>query len=229
MEKEISSGAMLGIVLIALAAIIGLGFGVFAIAKGTANDGIVQVQDNLGTVSQQQFQDYDQKVIAGTQVTSALKNFEGKAVSILVQTKALADGQSIASAGDHKLAPVVNLPYSAGGSTVTGGFLNYNAIMAKDANGTMTSTIAGGAAVGSATGSQPAKLTGALELTLQNGVYNTAYGFATDSNGAVQFDNSTAGVYKSGNAEYISSTAKFQANLITDKSGTIVGVVFRQL
>ena len=229
MEKEISSGAMLGIVLIALAAIIGLGFGVFAIAKGTANDGIVQVQDNLGTVSQQQFQDYDQKVIAGTQVTSALKNFEGKAVSILVQTKALADGQSIASAGDHKLAPVVNLPYSAGGSTVTGGFLNYNAIMAKDANGTRTSTIAGGAAVGSATGSQPAKLTGALELTLQNGVYNTAYGFATDSNGAVRFDNSTAGVYKSGNAEYVSSTAKFQANLIKDKSGTIVGVVFRQL
>ena len=47
MEKEISSGAMLGIVLIALAAIIGLGFGVFAIAKGTANEGVTQVQENL--------------------------------------------------------------------------------------------------------------------------------------------------------------------------------------
>ena len=35
MEKEISSGTNLGIVLIALAAIIALGFGIFAIAKGT--------------------------------------------------------------------------------------------------------------------------------------------------------------------------------------------------
>ena len=39
MEKEISSGTMLGIVLIALAAVIGLGFGVFSIAKGVANEG----------------------------------------------------------------------------------------------------------------------------------------------------------------------------------------------
>lgn len=228
MEKEISSGAMLGIVLIALAAIIGLGFGVFAIAKGTANDGIVQVQDNLGTVSQQQFQDYDQKVIAGTQVTSALKNFEGKAVSILVQTKALADGQSIASAGDHPEAPIVNAPYSVGGKSVTGGFINYNAIMAKDANGGMTGKITGGTGLTNATSSTPGSLTSGLTLTLKNGVYNTNFGFASQ-NGSVLFDNSTAGVYKSGNAEFISSTAKFQANLLKDKSGTIVGVVFRQL
>lgn len=36
MEKEISSGTMLGVVLIALAAVIGLGFGVFSIAEGVA-------------------------------------------------------------------------------------------------------------------------------------------------------------------------------------------------
>ena len=58
MEKEISSGTMLGIVLIALAAVIGLGFGVFSIAKGVANEGTVNVQDNLGTVSE-----YEQKLI----------------------------------------------------------------------------------------------------------------------------------------------------------------------
>ena len=51
MEKEISSGTMLGIVLIALAAVIGLGFGVFSIAKGVANEGTVGVQDNLNVVS----------------------------------------------------------------------------------------------------------------------------------------------------------------------------------
>ena len=91
MEKEISSGAMLGIVLIALAAIIGLGFGVFAIAKGTANEGVTQVQENLGAVSQSAYTDYDQKIVTGTQVVSAYQNFEGKNVAVLVMTQATKD------------------------------------------------------------------------------------------------------------------------------------------
>lgn len=40
MEKEISSGTMLGVVIIALAATIGLAFGVFSIAKGVAEEGL---------------------------------------------------------------------------------------------------------------------------------------------------------------------------------------------
>ena len=59
---------MLGIVLIALAAVIGLGFGVFAIAKGVANEGVVNVQDNLGAVSDSAYTDYDNKIVTGTQV-----------------------------------------------------------------------------------------------------------------------------------------------------------------
>ena len=66
MEKEISNGAMLGIVLIALAAIIGLGFGVFAIAKGVANEGVTGVQENLDVVNSSAFTDFDQKIITGT-------------------------------------------------------------------------------------------------------------------------------------------------------------------
>ena len=95
MEKEISNGAMLGIVLIALAAIIGLGFGVFAIAKGTANEGVTGVQENLGAVSNSAFTDYDQKIVTGTQVMSAVQNFEGKPVAILISTIATRDAQEL--------------------------------------------------------------------------------------------------------------------------------------
>lgn len=91
MEKEISSGAMLGIVLIALAAIIGLGFGVFAIAKNTANDGVAQVQDGLNSAGQSVYTDYDQRIVTGTQVTSAYQNFEGKNTAILIATNAYKD------------------------------------------------------------------------------------------------------------------------------------------
>ena len=89
MEKEISSGTMLGIVLIALAAVIGLGFGVFSIAKGVANEGTVGVQENLGTVSESAFEDYNDKIVTGTMVKSAVQNFTGKSVAILINTTAM--------------------------------------------------------------------------------------------------------------------------------------------
>lgn len=91
MEKEISSGAMLGIVLIALAAIIGLGFGIFAIAKNTANDGIASVQDGLNSASQSVYTDYDQRIVTGTQVNSALNSFSGKNTAILIATNSFKD------------------------------------------------------------------------------------------------------------------------------------------
>lgn len=91
MEKEISSGAMLGIVLIALAAIIGLGFGIFAIAKNTANDGIAQVQDGLSAASQSLYQDFDQRIVTGTSLTSALNSFAGKNTAILIATNSFKD------------------------------------------------------------------------------------------------------------------------------------------
>ena len=89
MEKEISSGTMLGIVLIALAAVIGLGFGVFSIAKGVANEGTTNVQDNLGTVSESAFEDYNDKIVTGTMVKSAVTTFQGKSVGILINTTAM--------------------------------------------------------------------------------------------------------------------------------------------
>lgn len=214
MEREISSGAMLGIVLLALAAVIGLGFGVFAIAKGVANEGTVNVQDSLSTVSSQVFLDYDQKIITGTQAVSALKNFEGKSYAVMIQTKALAGGQSIASAADHPTAYVFSDNQSRK-------FLNYNAVLGKDAAGTATSSIAGGTNVSAGTGT-------AATLTMENGTYKAPFGFAL-KNGEVLYDNSTAGIYKSGNAEYIPSNTKFQANVIKDGSGAYVGIVLRQL
>ena len=46
---------VINIVLAACAAVIGLGFGVFSIAKGVANEGTVNVQDNLAVVSDSSF------------------------------------------------------------------------------------------------------------------------------------------------------------------------------
>ena len=239
MEKEISSGTMLGIVLIALAAVIGLGFGVFSIAKGVANEGTVGVQDNLGVVSESAFEDYNDKIVTGTQVKSAVQNFAGKSVAILVNTTAMDKKvkpyASHASLQTYVLnvsgATTITKPETVSGSaaslgdkangTTTHYYVNYNALFGGTytttaaANGTITTTI------GAITG-------GSLEL--KDGIYNAkGIPFAIDStSGKVGFDYSTGGFTRTGNCEYLAATAKFDANLIKDEAGTTIGIVFTQ-
>lgn len=217
MEREISSGAMLGIVLLALAAVIGLGFAIFAIAKGVANEGTVNVQDSLGAVSTQVFLDYDQKVVTGTQAASAIKTFEGKPYAVLINTKAMAAKQKIASQSDR---PKGQEAYFISDGKYA--YLNYNALLAVDSSGNPSKTVVSG-------GNAAPSPSGTGEITLKNGAFVADYGFAVDNNGDVLYDKATGGVFKSGNAEYIPSNTKFQANLLKDKSGAIMGVVLRQL
>lgn len=88
MEGEVSGIAKLGIVLIALAVLIGLGFGIFQISKGTANTGVNDVQKELDGVSTSQYTTYDQTTITGTMVRSAVQDFEGEQVAVLIATQA---------------------------------------------------------------------------------------------------------------------------------------------
>lgn len=221
MEKEISSGTMLGIVLIALAAVIGLGFGVFSIAKGVANEGTVGVQDNLGAVSESAFDDYNDKIVTGTMVKSAIQNFKGKSVGILVNTTAMdkevvaytahATPQVFTFAKDGK-ATAVNA--KTGGQKIGTKFtdtelgshyyVNYNALL------NFTS--------------------GTSKIELKDGIYNSgSVPFSIDATtGKVLFDYSTGGTTRTGNCEYLAPTAKFDANLIKDETGTTIGIVFTQ-
>ena len=244
MEKEISNGAMLGIVLIALAAIIGLGFGVFAIAKGTANEGVTGVQENLGAVSNTAFTDYDQKIVTGTQVMSAIQNFEGKPVSVLVSTIATKDNQirnTTVGAGSGvtqaystrgNTAPGVaaytdsakTAGYDIKGTSATGteatiaagkaSFINYNALL----NGTVTTGVGAGNYSEATVG----------KIYFDSNCFRADAGYATTA-GKVQFNNITGNMNKSGMMEYVPSGARFQAYLIKDTSNTILGVAFEQL
>ena len=221
MEREISSGAMLGVVLLALAAIIGLGFGIFAIAKGIANEGTVGVQDSLGAVSQQVFLDYDQKIITGTQAIAGLKTFEGKPYAVLFRTNALKNGRQVADATTRPggIFPVT----TAGTGASQKVFVNYNAIIAGTGG-------ASPAAVPITTTAPDFKTapTGRPIITLKNGSYVMNDGLAS-ANGNVQYDNATGGLYKTGNAEFISSSSKYQANLLKDTSGNNIGIVIEEI
>lgn len=231
MEKEISSGTMLGIVLIALAAVIGLGFGVFSIAKGVANEGTVGVQDNLGTVSESAFDDYNDKIVTGTMVKSAIQNFKGKSVGILVNTTAM--DKQVKTYSAHKNPMYVTL--TSGGNAAfelkfdkkDGAafaapsdnehyYINYNALL----GGGIYSLDSGYGKISDPLGGK---------IQLKDGIYNAeGIPFAVDNNGKVAFDYSTGGSTRTGNCEYLAPTAKFDANLIKDETGTTIGIVFTQ-
>ena len=232
MEKEISSGAMLGIVLIALAAVIGLGFGVFAIAKSTANEGIVGVQDSLTQVSESTFADYDQKTVTGSQVKSFITTMSGKSYSILVGTTA---AQKSGVAANDVYA--VKLGYT-GKTTAEGktnvAFVNYGALIKCDTSAATGEVKKGQTLNGVAVASGAAAgKTVAMKLTLENGVWGTdgtnEVSFVMDANNKIQFNNQTSGLTTVGTGECVPDATKFKANLIKDTSGTIKGVVFEQI
>ena len=234
MEKEISSGTMLGIVLIALAAVIGLGFGVFSIAKGVANEGTVGVQDNLNAVSDSAFEDYNDKIVTGTMVKSAVQNFAGKSVAILINTNAMDKGVKVY--GNHNPG-LHTWDLSTGGKFTTGTGEGASGGYSYVDNDEPTDPANLGVVTDDAIGvghfvNYNAVLDGESTITkfeLKDGVYTTDCAFLLDENtGKIVFDNTVGGFTRTGNCEYLSPSAKFTANLIKDTSGTAIGIVFEQ-
>lgn len=231
MEQEISSGTMLGIVLIALAVIIGLGFGIFSVAKGTANEGVTKVQTSLANVSASEFQDYDQTVVTGTQVKSAYQNFEGKNVAVIIATTATIDaGDGIQEGAgikdtdmEDKIDAYIKVAYNdKDGSKVyqsmhgsvedaesTGQFINYNALLNCEGGADNKESM----------------------LYYNDGSFVCTGGFATidgDSTN-IAFNTNIKNFSKSGMMEYLSPTSKFNSFVIKDSTGSYIGVAFVQI
>lgn len=86
MEGELGSGARIAIALIVIGVIISIIFVILGFTRGTTNQGITTVQNSMDSMSLAQFDDYDQKILSGTQVISAVKLFEGRPVAQVVRT-----------------------------------------------------------------------------------------------------------------------------------------------
>lgn len=88
MGEDISSGAKIGIILIILCSLIAIVFALLTMMKNITNTGSGQLQNGLDQMLASQFQDYDQKIITGTQVASAMSIFDGQPVAFVVRTNA---------------------------------------------------------------------------------------------------------------------------------------------
>lgn len=88
MGEDISSGAKIGITLIVLCSLIAIVFALLTMMKNITNTGTQQMQNGLDQMLASQFQDYDQKIITGTQVMSAMAIFDGQPVAFTIRTQA---------------------------------------------------------------------------------------------------------------------------------------------
>lgn len=213
MDQEVSQGATLAIVLIALAAVISLAFGIFSIAKGNASEGSADVQQQLDTVSKSVFDSYDQTVITGTQLLSAIKQFQGENVAVCIATNSFQSGTPVYK--DHPTPYGVSCADDECPDTGDNWkYINYGSIIAATSDGDIPTK---------------GSVTECLTYNADLGKY-IALGWGTKANGVIQTDNMTAGTKRSGNGEYVPGSGKFNAFLITDETGdNIMGVLFRQV
>lgn len=71
MERQVSTATILVIVLVALAAVIGIGFAAFRIAKSSGNDGVQEMATQTDYASKSKFSEFNDKEVTGLM----LKNF----------------------------------------------------------------------------------------------------------------------------------------------------------
>lgn len=230
---------MLGIVLIALAAIIGIGFGIFAVSKNTANSGASNLQDSINRVNESFFDDYNQKRVTGAQVKMCLQQLQGKPYAIIVHTLQ-SEGNRITTTAHTQVLKWMNP-----GDSYNSAQLVKNALLSVDgitragyyrsdsgkywwanaklgiANGFNTTSNGGQATLNSS-------LSATNHLVYENDVYKTNYTFWSVK-GNVQYDTDFTSFNTVGDSCYIANNSKFKANLMYNLSNNIVGIVFVQL
>lgn len=242
MEKETSSLVSLGIVLIAIAVVITLGFGIFAVGKRLANSGQNDLVSQVDQISQSTFTDLDQQVITGTRLKGVINQLSSGNYAVLLNTLALrncyldsakVNGDLQSSPDSYKQA-IVNTNYPSTSSKGTDAantyFVNYNALLGDAASATNGITY----------GVADSKITGLVKqdsvdadstqhLIMENGVFTTQYEFQTDSIGNVAKNIRQSDFNKQGSTMFIADAAQFNSYCIKDSTDNYVGLAFVQI
>lgn len=86
MGDDLSTGAKIGIGLVILCFLIAIVLSLLMVVKNITNSGANQLESGLGQMMQTTYDDYDQKVVTGTKVRTAVKLFAAEPVGIVVVT-----------------------------------------------------------------------------------------------------------------------------------------------
>jgi hypothetical protein len=272
MGEESVNGARMGVLLIIFAAILALGLIIFMLARNMANEGLTSTSEKLEAASQSEYTDFDQKIVVGQRVQSALSSFKGKKVAVLIATQAVTDKVATAYSSTGITSSLMTTKagtFGADGAMTTAGVLQTTAVVRghekavfafgakyhEDATETNRTALA--ASSSGKTGDKVltfVQYNALLEPTNNLGVVDgtgkvTAVGdmggnsvicwrddhyvfsgaFRSDTGGKTILDTIYTNTSKTGMTEMIPNAARFNANLLKDENGVILGVVFQQV
>ena len=258
MGEESVKGANMGVILIIFAAILALGLIIFMLARNMANTGLTSVSEKLEAANQSEFSDFDGSVVVGQRVSASLSGFKGKKVAILIATQGLIDKTNIGYAttapsaldlGKDSTAALTNTAVVTGHNQQYYAFALVPGRIAADNSVDRASANRKGAPASSSGQSGDKQLmfvqyNALLEATSDKGVVATGNrnsaiwwndgsyifdGSFRQSNGKTMMDMLYANTTTSGYTEMIPGAARFNANLLKDANGVILGVVFQQI
>lgn len=205
MERNISPAAILCIVLVSLACVIGIGYGAFAITKGSANEGTQEVASQTSYASNSWKDDYDAKDVTGAQVQSLVKGAESKGIAVFINTRGMSQG-TINSAAE---VPVLkhNGKY----------YMNYGTVFDYEDDSYKKTS-------GEISMSDNSGLLGVRDGSSLKVDYNPKL-----QDGKLVRHEDYTGLYTNGAINYIDTHAKFRSNLIYGNDGEVVGVILSQV
>lgn len=249
MEKETSSLVSLGIVLIAIAVVITLGFGIFAVGKRLANNGQNDLVNQVDQINNSTFTDLDQQVVTGTRLKGIINQLSTGNYAILINTLALRNNQADGTALNGDVVTAIDKYYftytnspslTSKGTQVGSGddrtiFVNYNAILKNSAQVSSPDTYKSNKKTklaltkgSSSADAEDAKK--ALTLMMADGIFTTELEFFTDTaTGQILKCNRVSDFTKQGTTMYIADGAQFNSYCIKDSTDNYVGLAFQQI
>lgn len=227
MGDEAVDGSKMGTKLIMFVAIIGLALAAFLVGKSLINTGVDNMESSSKSIHDSRFSDYNKKIVKGRAVKSAIDSFQNEEVIILVHT--LSEGTTnIAASGDYAGYTGTKKPADTALESWLGRDVDDNTLATK-IDGIKFDSNAGIGKSDAWAVNYNALLDGKHQVTAKDGGYVYDADFMTDSTtGAVQYNLNTKYLTKKGAPEYIADGSSFDAALIKNSSGEIVGIVFSQ-
>ena len=250
MSEDVSATMRVGITVILVAALVATVLNLMVMSNSILSNGQTTLQSGIDSVSEQEFASYDNKKVSGTQVATALSLFQGRDVAVLVETTSLrktaqstevlansfyalnygalvtSDGEP-SNGGDNNPSHAAYNPSNATTPTWTN---PTKGPVTTDIEGkigkTLISSTAKTAYVVYCAGSNAADGTYAVK---QNSGEPFFTGYMHNTNGLVDSNYDIVGTTVLGNDAYLLSSARFTSVLIKDPTGSIVGIVFRQV
>ena len=136
MSGNISEAMIIGIAIIMVASLVSTGLNLMVMSNSLLSGGTTTLQSGIDSISTQEFASFDNTKVSGTQVKTALSQFQGRDVAVIIQTKALAaidpayeeyainygallctDGQSSAGATNKQMTIAIKIETADGSTT----------------------------------------------------------------------------------------------------------------